>query len=130
MVFSCFSEMSKPLHALSSVSLPTPEELLPNKDPSAVAELRNQIFLSQYLAENASRIASSPVFGQPDLRDIQSMLAVLLRGTASEALYNGLWGPKLPLGAFRGVPIQVRSHPLAIFPVSEAFQVLHQLCLL
>ncbi|KAJ7886001.1 hypothetical protein B0H13DRAFT_2044506 [Mycena leptocephala] len=88
-----YSEMSKPLHALSSVSLPTPEELLPNKDPIP--------------RENASRIASSPVFGQPDLRDIQSMLAVLLRGTASEALYNGLWGPKLPLGAFRGVPIQV-----------------------
>ncbi|KAJ6598194.1 fido domain-containing protein [Mycena vulgaris] len=98
--------LSKPLQALGSVTLPPPEELLPNKDPSAVAELRNQLFLSHYLAENATRIASSPDFAQPDLHDIQTMSSVLLRGTAAEKLYENSWGPKLPLGAFRGVPIQ------------------------
>ncbi|KAJ7487758.1 fic/DOC family protein [Mycena latifolia] len=111
--------LSKPLHALSSVSLPPPEELLPNKDPSAVAELRNQLFLSHYVAENATRIASSPVFAQPDLHDIQTLSAVLLRGTMAEKLYENAWGGKLPLGAFRDAPIMVRSHPLAIFPYPD-----------
>ncbi|KAJ7096438.1 fido domain-containing protein [Mycena epipterygia] len=116
---SLHGPLSKPLQALDSVSLPPPEELLPDKDPSAVAELRNQLFLSHYLSENATRIASSPVFTQPDLHDIRTMSSVLLRGTTAENLYANAWGPKLPLGAFRGVPIQVRSHPLAIFPYPD-----------
>jgi hypothetical protein len=120
MPFSCLRPLSKSLQTLGLVSLPLPEELLPNKDPSAVAELRNQLFLSQYLAENATRIASSPVFAEPDLHDIQTMSSVLLRGTMAEKLYENTWGSKRPLGAFRGVPIRVRSHPLTIFPVSQA----------
>ncbi|KAJ7179658.1 fido domain-containing protein [Mycena filopes] len=48
------------------------------------------------------------------------MAAVLLRGTSGEGLYtNPGWGPKLPLGEFRELPIQVRSHPLTIFPYHE-----------
>ncbi len=118
--FSFPRPRAKPLQTLASVSLPPPEDLLPNKNPSDVAELRNQLFLSQYLAENATRIASSPDLAQPNLDDIRAMLSVLLRGTMSEKLYEEpAWGPKLPLGAFRGVPIMVRSHPLAIFPESE-----------
>ncbi|KAJ7784276.1 fido domain-containing protein [Mycena metata] len=121
--------LPNPLHMLGSLPLPPPEELLPNKDPSAVAELRNQLFLSQYLAENATRIASSPVT-QPDLRDIQTMSSVLLRGTTAEKLYASGWGPILPLGAFRGVPIQVRSHPLAIFPYPDEVPALMERLLL
>ncbi|KAJ7220168.1 fido domain-containing protein [Mycena pura] len=111
--------LSTPMSALGSIQLPPAAELLPNEDPSAVAELRNQLFLSQYLAENSTRIASSPDFAQPDLHDIKTISAILLRGTSAEALYANTWGPKVPLGEFRLVPIQVRSHPLAIFPYPD-----------
>ncbi|KAJ7627579.1 hypothetical protein DFH06DRAFT_1443010 [Mycena polygramma] len=101
----------KTLQALESVSLPPPEELLPDKDPDAVAELRNQLFLSQYLAANATHIASLPSFAQPrDLRDIQRVLSLVLRGTMGEKLYSGGWGPKRSLGEFRGMPIREPAH--------------------
>lgn len=98
---------------LKTLDLPSPSELLSNKDPNQVAELRNHIVASQWIAETASSRHNSTGLGESD---IQSLAALVVKDTPSEALYYAGWGGRSSPGDYRKTPIRVRSNHLRVFP--------------
>jgi Fic family protein len=98
---------------LANLTLPSPDTLLPNKDPDQVAELRNHIIVSRYLTEIGF---ANPGTAGISLTDIKTLTRVMLVDTASEMLYKLGWGKRVNLGEFRSAPIAVRSNPMRIFP--------------
>ena len=98
---------------LASLTLPSPDALLPSKCPSQVAELRNHIIVSRYLAEIGLQ---NPGTTRISLTDIKQLARVMLVGTESEKVYALAWGRHISLGDFRSAPIAVRSDPMRIFP--------------
>ncbi|KAF3344057.1 Translin-associated protein X [Verticillium dahliae VDG2] len=82
-------------------------------DSSAMAELKNHIVASQWIAENAGLHPNTPSI---DEKQMTELAALTVKGTASEAVYIGSWGGRVPLGGYRRAPISVSSNPLVIFP--------------
>jgi prophage maintenance system killer protein len=99
--------------SLTSLTLPTPTDLLPRRDSSEVAELRNHIIASRWVAETAAQQPGTAGLSEVELC---SLAALMVKDTASEALYNSGWGGRSNPGDYRKVPIQVKSNPLRIFP--------------
>ncbi|OBT64177.1 hypothetical protein VE03_06859 [Pseudogymnoascus sp. 23342-1-I1] len=83
--------------ALSELNFPPARDLAP-QDPSQVAELRNHIIVSRHVSDYA--------LANPGTADFEQA-----------AMYS--WGPRVPLGEFRALPILVRSNPLRIFPYHQ-----------
>ena len=108
---SDFAGMSP--QALSNLTLPSSDALLPNKDPAQVAELRNHIIVSRYLTEVG---LANPGTAGISLLDIKKLSCIMLVGTGSENLYKSGWGKRIVLGDFRSTPITVKSDPMRIFP--------------
>ncbi|RNJ51921.1 hypothetical protein D7B24_005897 [Verticillium nonalfalfae] len=82
-------------------------------DESAVVELKNHIVASQWIAEKAVLHPHTPGL---DERQMRELAAMTIKGTASEAVYAGSWGGRVPLGGYRKTPIAIRGNPLVIFP--------------
>ena len=99
--------------SLISIELPAPFELLPAGNQNAVAELRNHVVASQWIADTASHLPGTVGINEDELR---SIAALMLRDTASEKLYTHSWGTRINPGEYRQAPIRVRSNPLRIFP--------------
>ncbi|KAN0072149.1 fic/DOC family protein [Elaphomyces granulatus] len=99
--------------SLLSIELPAASKLLPTGDQSAVAEMRNHVVASQWIADTASRFPKTAGISEDELR---SLAAFLHRDTASEILYTHGWGKRINPGDYRQAPIGVRSNPLRIFP--------------
>ncbi|KAF2188045.1 fic/DOC family protein [Zopfia rhizophila CBS 207.26] len=112
-LFQQFDMASMKASSLISLTLPTSSELLPQRDSSEVAELRNHIIASQWVAETAARQPGTPGLGEAE---IHGLAALMVKDTASEALYSCGWGGISKPGDYRRAPIQVRSNPLRIFP--------------
>lgn len=98
---------------LAQTALPDVHSLLPHADASQVAELRNHIVASHWVTETALHNPNTAGLSEAE---IQCLSAVLLKDTISEQLYKHGWGGRIPLGAYRPAPIQVKSNPLRIFP--------------
>ena len=77
-----------------------------------MAELRNHIVVSRYLAEVG--LTSPNTAGIP-ISEIRHISRLMLQGTDAEDLYSYGWGKRLALGDFRFAPITVRSNPMRIF---------------
>ncbi|KAI9844761.1 MAG: hypothetical protein M1837_005294 [Sclerophora amabilis] len=102
--------------ALATLALPSPEALLPGKDGSQVAELRNHIVVSHYLTEVG---LAHPGTAGVSLPQMKQLCRLMLAGTASEEAYSRGWGKRVALGDFRSAPIRVRSNPMRIFPYPQ-----------
>ncbi|KAH8727210.1 fic/DOC family protein [Phaeosphaeriaceae sp. PMI808] len=98
---------------LKSLSMPTAQEMLPRCSASQVAELRNHIIASQWVALSAPQKRGTVGLSEHELCDIAALMVL---DTDSEALYSAGWGGRYNLGQYRRVPIQVRSNPLRVFP--------------
>lgn len=103
-------------HALANISLPSANALLPHRDEDQVAEMRNYLVVSRYLAERG--LASHGTSGL-SLSDIQFLSKAMVVGTRAELLYKLGWGRRIKLGDFRATPISVRSNPNRIFPYPD-----------
>lgn len=101
--------------ALSDLDLP-PAADLSFQDPSQVAELRNHIIVSRHISDSALTNPGTPGIS---LDEIKLLTRILLRGTDSEQAAKYSWGPRVPLGEFRALPITVRSNPLRVFPYHQ-----------
>ncbi|KAK2045620.1 fic/DOC family protein [Colletotrichum somersetense] len=93
---------------------------------SATNELRNHIVASQWIAEGAAAKARTAGLREAEGRDLA---VVSVRDTGSEAAYETksrggyqpgtlVWGPRVPLGQYRNLPIAV-SNRLRIFPYPQ-----------
>ena len=112
-VFSQNDLASLSVSNLHSINLPAPIDLLPKRDSNEVAELRNHIIASQWVAETAARFPGLPGLGEGDLR---GLAALMVKDTASEELYRLGWGGRSTPGDYRKMPIMAKSNPLRIFP--------------
>lgn len=101
---------------VSNLALPTPEELLPGKNASQVAEIRNHLLVSRYITEAALKNPGTPGKSEADIKQLSRLM---LRGTDSETLYAFNWGKRIQLGDYRSTSIAVRSNPLRIFPYPQ-----------
>lgn len=101
--------------ALSVLNLP-PARDLASQNPSQVAELRNHIVVSRHISNSALANPGTPGIS---LNEIKLLTRVLQRDTESEQAAKYSWGPRVPLGEFRALPISVRSNPLRIFPYHQ-----------
>jgi Fic family protein len=101
--------------ALSDLDLP-PASDLASQNPSLVAELRNHIVVSRHISNSALANPGTPGIS---LNEIKLLTRVLLQDTDSEQAAKYSWGPRVPLGEFRALPISVRSNPLRIFPYHQ-----------
>ena len=101
------------VQTLANLALPSPNTLLPGKDASQVAELRNHIIVSRYLTEVGFANPGTAGISVPDIKQLSRLM---LTGTGAEILYSHAWGKRITLGDFRTSPIAVKSNPMAIFP--------------
>jgi Fic family protein len=101
---------------VSKLALPTPEELLPGKDPSQVAEIRNHILVGRHITEAALNNPGTAGMSEADIKQLSMMM---LRGTDAETLYAFNWGKRIQLGDYRTTPIGVRFNPMRIFPYPQ-----------
>ncbi|KFY73561.1 hypothetical protein V499_06382 [Pseudogymnoascus sp. VKM F-103] len=101
--------------ALPDLDLP-PARDLSSQSPSKVAELRNHIIVSRHVSDSA---LANPGTAGISLDEIKLLTRTLLRGTDSEEAAKYSWGPRVPLGEFRALPISVRSNPLRVFPYHQ-----------
>lgn len=106
-------ELAMTAGGLSQITLPDALSMLPNEDPSQVAELRNHIVASRWVTETAMRNPKASGVSEDELRCLS---ALVLRDTSGEKLYKSGWGGKVAVGDYRPAPIQVKSNPLTIFP--------------
>ncbi|KAL5349042.1 hypothetical protein ACLOAV_006468 [Pseudogymnoascus australis] len=100
---------------LSNLDLP-PASDLSSQDSFQVAELRNHIIVSRHVSDSA---LANPGTTGISLDEIKLLTRILLRGTDSKQAAKYPWGPRVPLGEFRALPISVRSNPLRIFPYHQ-----------
>ncbi|KFZ18374.1 hypothetical protein V501_01254 [Pseudogymnoascus sp. VKM F-4519 (FW-2642)] len=101
--------------ALPDLDLP-PVCDLSSQNPSQVAELRNHITVSRHVSDSA---LANPGTAGISLDEIKLLTRTLLRGTDYEEAAKYSWGPRVPLGEFRALPISVRSNPLRVFPYHQ-----------
>ncbi|KAM0250006.1 hypothetical protein ACHAQJ_008812 [Trichoderma viride] len=95
------------------ITLPDVHFLIPDADASQVAELRNHLVASHWVTETALQ---NPLTAGLSQDQVQSLSAVIVKGTDSELTYKYGWGGKVVPGDYRSAPIQVKSNPLRIFP--------------
>lgn len=104
---------------LRDLRLPSPRKLLREKEeaytPAQIAEVRNHIVVSRWVAERSTSPLFSHTAGLEDA-EIRALLTILLEDTPSVRLYTYGWGPHLPVGEYRQYPIRVRSNALRVFP--------------
>lgn len=100
---------------LADLDFPPPGNLAP-QNPSQVAELRNHIIVSRHISDSALANPGTPGIS---LDEIKLLTRILLRCTDSEQTAKYSWGPRVPLGEFRALPIAVRSNPFRIFPYHQ-----------
>lgn len=101
--------------ALSDLDLPPLGNLAP-QNPSQVAELGNHIIVSRHVSDSALTNPGTPGIS---LEEIKLLTRILLRDTDAEQAAKYSWGPRVPLGEFRALPISVISNPLRIFPYNQ-----------
>ncbi|KAK2808510.1 hypothetical protein FQN50_004719 [Emmonsiellopsis sp. PD_5] len=107
---------SLPASDLPTMRLPPCSELLPVQDPNQVAEVRNHIVATKWVAEVAPRHPGTPGLSE---HEICALNALLIKDTESEQLYSSGWGGRSLPGSYRNLPIGVRSNPLRIFPYPQ-----------
>ncbi|KAK2780762.1 hypothetical protein FQN52_002074 [Onygenales sp. PD_12] len=107
---------SVPTSDLATMPLPPTGELLPEQDSSQVAEIRNHIIATQWVAEVAPMRPGTAGLSE---REVCDLLALLIKDTVSEQLYASGWGGRSLPGSYRKLPIGVRSNPLRIFPYPQ-----------
>ena len=114
-VFESINLTSMSAQDLFKLSLPN---LGANPDSSAANELKNQLVISQWVAENAGTASQE---GTPGLREdeVKHLTARSVKDTNAEDVYNMSWGGRVPLGGYRLAPIGVASNPLRIFPYPQ-----------
>ncbi|KFY28311.1 hypothetical protein V493_02994 [Pseudogymnoascus sp. VKM F-4281 (FW-2241)] len=117
------SQLFSPYEDFGSISTQTlsdhdlpPASNLASENPSQVAELRNQIVVSRHVSDSA---LANPGTAGIALDEIKLLTRILLRDTESEEAAKYSWGPRVPLGEFRALPIAVRSNPPRIFPYHQ-----------
>ncbi|KAI8170379.1 Adenosine monophosphate-protein transferase FICD [Colletotrichum sp. SAR 10_70] len=111
-----FGQRFGPVGMLSMPSSKLPDLAEPD-GCSATAELRNHIIASQWIADNATAKLHTSGITETEMRDLA---ALSIKGTASEATAYGMaWGGPVPLGAYRTLPVAVRSSPLVVFPYPQ-----------
>jgi hypothetical protein len=108
---------------LCKTALPDLHSLLPDADPSQVAELRNHIIACYWVASKALQSLDIP---RLDEGEVKCLSALIVKGTYSEALYSHGWGKRITPGEYRQTPIAARSNPLRIFPYHLEVPVLMQ----
>ncbi|KAF1990639.1 hypothetical protein K402DRAFT_324523, partial [Aulographum hederae CBS 113979] len=112
-LFDTLDSTSIPALALPNLHLPKAETHLPNSDSSQTVELRNHIIANHWVVQNAPHRLGTPGL---DLREIQSLNALLLKDTVSEALHKTSWNGPTPLGSYRRSPIRTSGATLTIYP--------------
>ncbi|KAE9575645.1 Adenosine monophosphate-protein transferase FICD [Colletotrichum fructicola] len=111
-----FGQRFGPVGMLSMPSSKLPDLAEPD-ECSATAELRNHIIASQWIADNTTAKLHTSGITETEMRDLA---ALSIKGTASEATAYGMaWGGPVPLGAYRTLPVAVRSSPLVVFPYPQ-----------
>ncbi|KAK3349643.1 fic/DOC family protein [Lasiosphaeria hispida] len=100
-------------HELSKAVLPNLQFMLPNADPSQLAELRNHIIACHWVAKKAMQSPDTPGL---DESEVKSLSSLIVKETDSEAIYSAGWGKRVELGDYRQTPIAAKSNPLRIFP--------------
>ena len=108
---------------LCKTSLPDLHFLLPDADPSQIAELCNHIIACYWVAGKALQSLDTPGL---DEKEVKSLSALIVKGTSSEALYSHGWGKRITPGEYRQTPIAVKSNPLRIFPYHHEVPALMQ----
>jgi hypothetical protein len=106
---------SLPSSQLNVLQLPTPSELLPDKDPNLVAELRNQIVTSTWIIETAPQLQKSSGLGESD---IQSLAALMIKDTVSKKLHSCGWGGRSTPGDLSEHSNRRPEQPPARVPLS------------
>ncbi|KAF2013339.1 hypothetical protein BU24DRAFT_464144 [Aaosphaeria arxii CBS 175.79] len=129
-VFKSHDFASLNIDDLNHVDFPRPHDLLPSRLstkllPSAiservmteVAELRNHIIVSHWIAEMAPRFPGTAGLDEDDLHGLN---ALMLKDTPSEKFWTApTWGKKSPIGSYRNLPISVVSSPMQVFPYPQ-----------
>lgn len=129
-VFKSHNFASLNIDDLNHVDFPRPHDLLPSRLstkllPSAiskelmaeVAELRNHIIASHWIAEMAPKF---PGTAGLDEEDLHGLSALLLKDTPSEQFWSAPgWGKRSPLGSYRNLPISTRTNPMRVFPYPQ-----------
>lgn len=98
---------------LKHLDLPTANEILPGKSENDVAELRNHILISRWVALNALQGPNQGTAGLK-LSEISNLQVLMLRNTQSEHLYAYGWGPRTQPGDYRQTPIRSNFNPLRV----------------
>lgn len=98
---------------IAGADIPDVASLVPDAEPSQVAELRNHIAASQWIAEIASQNIGTPGLNE---EDVHNLSALTIKDTESELLYTHGWGKRPKFGGYRATPIAVKSSPLRVFP--------------
>jgi Fic family protein len=95
--------------------MPEPLELLhlSQGSESEVAELRNHVVVSEWVAKSAVQKRGTCGLSEQELRDLA---AIMIKGTESEKLHTHGWGKRTKPGEYRLIPIRVKTNPLRIFP--------------
>ncbi|KAK3301823.1 fic/DOC family protein [Chaetomium strumarium] len=91
---------------LAETKLPDLQSLLPGAEPSQVAELRNHIIASHWVAHKALQSVGTSGLNEEEVKCLSSLI---IRGTSSEGLYSR-WG------GYRQNPVGVASDLLRVFP--------------
>jgi hypothetical protein len=115
-LFSHVNIGAVPAERLAQLPLP---QFSPNKDDSAVNELKNHIVASRWIAETGAAQSGTSGLNEAEMRQLSAMT---IRGTESEEIYAKSWGGRVALGGYRKLPIRVTSNPLRIFLYPEKFQ--------
>ncbi|SPO00238.1 uncharacterized protein DNG_03085 [Cephalotrichum gorgonifer] len=98
---------------ISQIDLPDQSHLIPNAEPSQVAELRNHLVASRWIAEAA---LAKPWTSGLDEKELGCLAALTMRDLGRGKYYHTPFGRRVELGHYRSTPIQVRSNPMRIFP--------------
>lgn len=101
---------SLPASALPILKAPPAYTLLPQANTNDVAELRNHLLASHWVAATASHHSGTAGLSEADLRALN---VLLLKDISSASLHSGGWGPRRQAGGYRG---GVKSNPLRVFP--------------
>jgi prophage maintenance system killer protein/virulence-associated protein VapD len=89
-------------------TLPTAEELLPNRPIKDVLELRNQLIVSELVSKDAMKHISL------DEGKLKYYHSLLLKDTEKERVEG--WGRIQLSGVYRSLPIQAHNSPKTVYP--------------
>ncbi|KAJ3382230.1 hypothetical protein HDU92_004886 [Lobulomyces angularis] len=93
---------------LSLKTLPTADQLLPNRPANDVLELRNQLIVSELVSKDAMKGISL------DEEKLKYYHSLLLKDTEKERVAG--WGKIQLAGVYRSIPIQERNSPNTVYP--------------